>query len=90
MLLLVGGLGWSSYRFVEGAIADIAVASGAGQIKTGSLSRSERLCKYNQLIRIEEELGVAAAALNSTLTAEQQRDIADRLRRNEIKVRLAP
>ena len=38
-------------------IADIAVASNAGQIKTGSLSRTDRLAKYNQLIRIEEELG---------------------------------
>ncbi|MFC1672876.1 phosphopyruvate hydratase, partial [Pseudomonadota bacterium] len=37
-------------------IADIAVATNAGQIKTGSLSRSDRLAKYNQLIRIEEEL----------------------------------
>ena len=41
-------------------IADIAVATNAGQIKTGSLSRSDRLAKYNQLIRIEEELGPAA------------------------------
>ncbi len=38
-------------------IADLAVATGTGQIKTGSLSRSERICKYNQLLRIEEELG---------------------------------
>jgi len=38
-------------------IADIAVATNAGQIKTGSLSRSERVAKYNQLLRIEEELG---------------------------------
>jgi enolase len=41
-------------------IADLAVATGAGQIKTGSLSRSERVEKYNRLIRIEEELGAAA------------------------------
>ena len=41
-------------------IADIAVATNAGQIKTGSLSRSDRTAKYNQLIRIEEELGAAA------------------------------
>ena len=41
-------------------IADIAVATNSGQIKTGSLSRSERTAKYNQLIRIEEELGPAA------------------------------
>ncbi len=44
----------------DATIADIAVATNAGQIKTGSLSRSDRLAKYNQLIRIEEELGVAA------------------------------
>ena len=37
-------------------IADLAVATAAGQIKTGSLSRSDRVAKYNQLIRIEEEL----------------------------------
>ena len=41
-------------------IADLAVATGTGQIKTGSLCRSERVCKYNQLLRIEEELGVSA------------------------------
>lgn len=41
-------------------IADLAVATGSGQIKTGSLSRSERLAKYNQLLRIEEELGADA------------------------------
>ena len=38
-------------------IADLAVGTSAGQIKTGSLSRSDRVAKYNQLIRIEEELG---------------------------------
>ena len=41
-------------------IADLAVATNCGQIKTGSLARSDRLAKYNQLIRIEEELGTAA------------------------------
>ena len=41
-------------------IADLAVAANTGQIKTGSLSRSERIAKYNQLLRIEEELGEAA------------------------------
>ena len=41
-------------------IADIAVATNAMQIKTGSLSRSDRLAKYNQLLRIEEDLGDAA------------------------------
>ena len=38
-------------------IADLAVATGAGQIKTGSLSRSDRVAKYNRLLRIEEDLG---------------------------------
>ncbi len=42
-------------------IADLAVATNCGQIKTGSLARSDRLAKYNQLIRIEEELGTQAA-----------------------------
>lgn len=41
-------------------IADLAVATGAGQIKTGSLSRTDRVCKYNQLLRIEQELGSKA------------------------------
>ena len=41
----------------DSTIADIAVATNAGQIKTGSLSRSDRIAKYNQLLRIEEELG---------------------------------
>ena len=41
-------------------IADIAVATNAGQIKTGSLSRSDRIAKYNQLLRIEENLGDVA------------------------------
>jgi enolase len=41
-------------------IADFVVATGAGQIKTGSASRTDRICKYNQLLRIEGELGSAA------------------------------
>ncbi|MFQ5784182.1 MAG: phosphopyruvate hydratase [Alphaproteobacteria bacterium] len=44
----------------DATIADLAVAIGCGQIKSGSLSRSDRLAKYNQLMRIEEELGPAA------------------------------
>jgi len=44
-------------------IADLAVATGAGQIKTGSASRTDRIAKYNQLLRIEEELGGAARFL---------------------------
>jgi enolase len=41
----------------DSTIADIAVATNSGQIKTGSMSRSDRMAKYNQLLRIEEELG---------------------------------
>jgi enolase len=44
-------------------IADLAVGTGAGQIKTGSASRTDRIAKYNQLLRIEEELGIAASFL---------------------------
>jgi enolase len=44
----------------DSTIADIAVATNSGQIKTGSLSRSDRMAKYNQLLRIEEELGTSA------------------------------
>ena len=48
-------------------IADLAVASNAGQIKTGSLSRSDRLAKYNQLLRIEEELGSTSQFAGKTI-----------------------
>jgi len=44
----------------DATIADIAVATNAGQIKTGSASRTDRIAKYNQLIRIEEQLGADA------------------------------
>jgi enolase len=44
----------------DSTIADLAVATNCGQIKTGSLSRSDRLAKYNQLLRIEEQLGDTA------------------------------
>jgi enolase len=44
----------------DATIADLAVATNCGQIKTGSLARSDRVAKYNQLIRIEEELGPRA------------------------------
>ena len=47
----------------DATIADLAVATNCGQIKTGSLSRSDRLAKYNQLLRIEEELGSSARFL---------------------------
>jgi enolase len=46
-------------------IADLAVATGVGQIKTGSLSRTDRIAKYNQLLRIEEELGQTAEFLGA-------------------------
>ncbi len=52
-------------------IADLAVAMNAGQIKTGSLSRSDRLSKYNQLLRIEEELGENGAYYGSVMAAHR-------------------
>ena len=51
----------------DATIADLAVATNAGQIKTGSLSRSDRLAKYNQLIRIDEELGDTAVYAAKTV-----------------------
>jgi len=60
------GAGWTaviSHRSGETedtTIADLAVATGVGQIKTGSLCRTDRICKYNQLLRINEDLGPAA------------------------------
>ncbi|HRU06761.1 MAG TPA: phosphopyruvate hydratase, partial [Candidatus Brocadiia bacterium] len=41
----------------DATISDLVVATNAGQIKTGSACRTDRICKYNQLLRIEEELG---------------------------------
>lgn len=52
------------------SIADLAVALGAGQIKTGSLSRTDRMAKYNQLLRIEEELGPQAQYLGKEAFAK--------------------
>jgi enolase len=54
-------------------IADLAVATNCGQIKTGSLSRSDRLAKYNQLIRIEEELGPAARFAGKSILKHRAR-----------------
>ncbi|WP_157019208.1 phosphopyruvate hydratase [Mesorhizobium xinjiangense] len=51
----------------DSTIADLAVATNCGQIKTGSLARSDRLAKYNQLIRIEEELGTQASYAGRTI-----------------------
>ena len=57
----------------DATIADLAVATNCGQIKTGSLARSDRVAKYNQLIRIEEELGATARyAGRSVLKTETQ------------------
>ena len=52
-------------------IADLAVAANSGQIKTGSLSRSDRIAKYNQLIRIEEQLGASAVYAGRSVLARQ-------------------
>ncbi len=54
-------------------IAHLAVACGCGQIKTGSLSRSERICKYNELLRIEEELGSKAVYAGATCKPPRRR-----------------
>jgi len=51
----------------DSTIADLAVATNAGQIKTGSLSRSDRIAKYNQLLRIEEELGDTAVYAGASI-----------------------
>lgn len=57
-------------------IADFTVATGAGQIKTGSASRSDRIAKYNQLLRIEEELGKAAQFAGAKAIARANRTVA--------------
>lgn len=51
----------------DATIADLAVATNCGQIKTGSLARSDRTAKYNQLIRIEEQLGPQAVYAGSSI-----------------------
>ena len=56
----------------DATIADLAVATNCGQIKTGSLARSERLAKYNQLIRIEEELGGQAVYAGRSVVKKSQ------------------
>jgi len=56
----------------DATIADLAVATNAGQIKTGSLSRSDRLAKYNQLIRIDEQLGASAVYAGRSVLARQR------------------
>jgi enolase len=54
-------------------IADLAIATGAGQIKIGSVARSERLAKYNQLIRLEEQLGEDAIWLGGSIFGDRKR-----------------
>jgi enolase len=56
----------------DATLADLAVATNAGQIKTGSMSRSDRMAKYNQLIRIEEQLGSAARYAGATALARHR------------------
>jgi enolase len=56
----------------DATIADLVVATNSGQIKTGSLSRSDRLAKYNQLIRIEERLGASAVYAGRSALARQR------------------
>ena len=53
----------------DSTIADLAVGTAAGQIKTGSASRTDRVCKYNQLLRIEEELGARRVSLDAARSA---------------------
>ena len=57
----------------DATIADLAVALGTGQIKTGSASRTDRMAKYNQLLRIEEQLGEAAQYGGPLLAARRRR-----------------
>ena len=72
-ILIAKKAGWNnviSHRSGEtedATIADLAVALNAGQIKTGSMSRSERICKYNRLMEIEDELGLQAKTLGLTV-----------------------
>jgi enolase len=63
-------------------IADLAVATGAGQIKIGSIARSERLAKYNQLLRIEEEMGTNAPFARWQAVGERNQS-AERLAKKE-------
>jgi enolase len=57
----------------DATIADLAVATNCGQIKTGSLARSERLAKYNQLLRIEEDLGIEGVYAGATVLRRKPR-----------------
>ncbi len=57
----------------DATIADLAVATNCGQIKTGAPARSDRVAKYNQLLRIEEELGAQAAYLGARALSRRKR-----------------
>jgi enolase len=57
----------------DATIADLAVATNCGQIKTGAPARSDRVAKYNQLLRIEEQLGETAAYLGARAFAGGRR-----------------
>ena len=59
----------------DATIADLAVGTAAGQIKTGSASRTDRVCKYNQLLRIEEELGSNARFAGRTQVRSQKSEV---------------
>ena len=61
-------------------IADLAVATNAGQIKTGSLSRSDRIAKYNQLLRVEEELGATARYPGRAAFRHRTGSVGDRIK----------
>jgi enolase len=62
----------------DATIADLAVAAGCGQIKTGSLARSDRTAKYNQLLRIEEELGAQARSMPAARRSRRWAEAARR------------
>lgn len=66
----------------DSTIADLAVATNAGQIKTGSLSRSDRIAKYNQLIRIEEELGDMAKYAGASILRACPQNCAPHSKKN--------
>ena len=67
----------------DATIADVAVAVNAGQIKTGSLSRSDRIAKYNQLIRINEQLGDQAAFAGTSILRQKLTSTDDKARRKK-------
>ena len=73
----------------DSTIADLAVATGCGQIKTGSLARSDRTAKYNQLLRIEQELGTQAKYAGRGAIKGQRLRTSERFRENLLEHALA-